>query len=452
MTDKFTRNIILIGEKEVVKSFIGVVSRTRPLETQVDHASKDDVSTSLKWGLSTQVVLWETTNQRIGAASKRMTQDMRALQHLQSSYGIDLILFCVKARMSQSEDFVRLLLMKCTRKNVKGKFPSLSSPLDWNGSEGICMAGGRRTRDNMFHLGLAFDVHACITTLHSHDDPCIQEQISISQTRVEALLQIRDYTQQLCHDPICSDESLENAGGIPWSLQTRTVVIVGATGVGKSSIINAIAGEKRAQISSDTDACTRECKAFLVELKPGVITEVWDTFGWDGSLIEKVTGHVQRLVNTRGVDLLLFCVRAGDTAKSHVDKFKRNIQPICGKRILVALVVTGLEGESDMDSWWTNNKDASVFHELVVDVHACVTTSAKSADPIYQQRIQSSRRRLRELVQRPIPSSISLYELTRECAVIFLLGSTGCGKSLVCGLLWMPQPLLHIGWRSSSAR
>lgn len=432
MTDKFTRNIILIGEKEVVKSFIGVVSRTRPLETQVDHVSKA-MCHVIEMGSSTQVVLWETTNQRIGAAAKRVPQDMRALRHLQSSCGVDLILFCVKARMSQSEDFVRcydeVYAKECQR---KVPVALVATGLEWVG--GNMHGWWEKNKDNMFHLGLAFDVHACITTLHYHDNPCIQEQISISQTRVEALLRIRDYTQQLCHDPICSDESLENAGGIPCgpemnsliyegSLQTRTVVIVGATGVGKSSVINAIAGEKRAQISSDTDACTRECKAFLVELKPGVISEVWDTFGWEGSLIEKVTGHVQRLVNTRGVDLLLFCVRAGDTAKSHVDKFKRNIQPICGKRIPVALVVTGLEGESDMDSWWTNNKDASVFHELVVDAHACVTTSAKSADPIYQQRIQSSRRRLRELVQRPIPSSISLYELTPS------LGALGVAKA-----------------------
>lgn len=172
-------------------------------------------------------------------------------------------------------------------------------------------------------------------------------------------------------------------------------MIVGATGVGKSSIINAITGEKRAQISSDTDPCTRECKAFLVELKPGVITELWDTVGWDASLIKSAAGHVQNLVDTRGIDLLLFCVRAGGRAESHVETFKSKIQPICRKETPVALVVTGLEDESDMDAWWTNNKDASVFHELIVDAHACVTTVARSTNPLlHQQQIRYSLRRL----------------------------------------------------------
>ncbi|KAI6117493.1 P-loop containing nucleoside triphosphate hydrolase protein [Pisolithus croceorrhizus] len=373
---------------------------------------------------------------------------------MHSSCGIDLVLFSIKGSMGQSEDFVHCY-DEVYAKECQREIPValVATGLEWTG--GNMHSWWEKNKDIMFHLGLAFNVHACVTTLHSHDDPCIQEQIDISRKRVEALLQIQDYAQQLSHDPICSVRLIhrrrEHSGGIPCSpemnggiyeslrvfhsrpptsptritgsLQTRTVVIVGATGVGKSSIINAIAGEKRAQISSDTDPCTRECKAFLVELKPGVITELWDTVGWDASLIKSAAGHVQNLVDTRGIDLLLFCVRAGGRAESHVETFKSKIQPICRKETPVALVVTGLEDESDMDAWWTNNKDASVFHELIVDAHACVTTVARSTNPLHQQQIRYSLRRLRELNHRPILSSISFYELTRECAVILCVRS-----------------------------
>ncbi|KAI6022899.1 hypothetical protein BKA83DRAFT_4270442 [Pisolithus microcarpus] len=346
-------------------------------------------------GSGTQVVLWEAIHWRTAAGSKRTTPDMRS-------------------RLGQSEDFVHCY-DEVYAKECQREIPValVATGLEWAG--GNMHGWWEKNKDDMFHLGLAFDVHACITTLHSHDDPCIQEQINISRARVEALLRIQGYTQQLSHDHICSDQSLEHSGGIPYSpelsnavyegsLQTRTVVIVGATGVGKSSVINAIAGEKRAQISSDTDACTRECKSFLVELKPGVITELWDTVGWDESHIDIVTGHVQRLVSTRGIDLLLFCVRAGDRAKCHVERFKRNIQPICGKETSVALV------------------DASVFHELIVDAHVCVTTAARSANPIHQQQ-----------VRRSLPQAS-------------LLGCTGCGKSLfISTLTGIPEDEAGVG-------
>ncbi|KAI5990428.1 hypothetical protein EDD15DRAFT_2280146 [Pisolithus albus] len=455
MTDKSIRNIALVGEREEIKSFVGVVSRSRPSKAQVDRTSKA-MCHVVEMGSGTQVVLWEAIHWRPGAGSKRTTPDMRVIRHMHASRSIDLVLFCIKARLGQSEDFVHCHDEVYTKECQK-KIPValVATGLEWAG--GNMHGWWEKNKDDMFHLGLAFDVHACITTLHSHDDPCIQEQINISRGRVEALLRIQGYTQQLSHNHICSDHSLEHCGGIPYSpemssaiyegsLQTRTVVVVGATGVGKSSVINAIAGEKRAQISSDTDMCTRECKAFLVELKPGVITELWDTVGWDESRIEIVTGHVQRLVSTRGIDLLLFCVRAGDKAKSHVERFKRDIQPICGKETPVALVVTGLEDESDMDAWWTNNKDASVFHELIVDAHACVTTVARSANPLHQQQVRRSLRRLRELIHRPNLSSISFYELTPRCTVIFLLGCTGCGKSLfVSTLTGIPEDEAGVG-------
>ncbi|KIK29330.1 hypothetical protein PISMIDRAFT_672781 [Pisolithus microcarpus 441] len=99
-----------------------------------------------------------------------------------------------------------------------------------------------------------------------------------------------------------------------------------------------------------------------------------------------------------------------------------------------------------MDAWWTNNKDASVFHELIVDAHVCVTTAARSANPIHQQQVRRSLHRLRELIHRPNLSSISFYELTPGCAVIFLLGCTGCGKSLfISTLTGIPEDEAGVG-------
>ncbi|KIK29331.1 hypothetical protein PISMIDRAFT_525785 [Pisolithus microcarpus 441] len=154
-------------------------------------------------GSGTQVVLWEAIHWRTAVGSKRTTPDMRVIRHMHSSCSIDLVLFCIKARLGQSEDFVycydEVYAKECQREIPVAL---VATGLEWAG--GNMHGWWEKNKDDMFHLGLAFDVHACITTLHSHDDPCIQEQINISRARVEALLRIQGYTQQLSHDHICS--------------------------------------------------------------------------------------------------------------------------------------------------------------------------------------------------------------------------------------------------------
>ncbi|KAL4062059.1 hypothetical protein V8B97DRAFT_1921148 [Scleroderma yunnanense] len=47
----------------------------------------------------------------------------------------------------------------------------------------------------------------------------------------------------------------------------------------------------------------------------------------------------------------------------------------CRKEVPIALVVTGLEKEDVMHSWWMNNTSLLEEHRLVFNTHACVTTA-----------------------------------------------------------------------------
>lgn len=186
--------------------------------------------------------------------------------------------------------------------------------------------------------------------------------------------------------------------------RVRTVVVIGSVGVGKSSIINVIAGEKLAATSADAMACTKEFEFYMVDVEPGINMEIWDTVGLDRTADTKdgLMKFLRHLLIVHGIDLLLLCIR-GSALKAQLDKFKEVSDLAKEKLVPVALVITGLETEYDMDSWWSQNKDRLSLRELTVDVHVCVTTLPSVENSRVQDKINISQRILRELVKRPVP-------------------------------------------------
>ncbi|KIJ60460.1 hypothetical protein HYDPIDRAFT_98610 [Hydnomerulius pinastri MD-312] len=191
-------------------------------------------------------------------------------------------------------------------------------------------------------------------------------------------------------------------------MDNRTVVVFGESGVGKSSIVNAIAGFRLAKTFNDAENDAIQSQLYDVTLASGVGVHLWDTLGLDRARMvgdsspDAGEKHLESLVQnpTSGLgdlDLLIFCIRGNRISRSLVNTYN-NVKSRAGQ-VPIALVINGLEKEDDMDRWWTRNERALHERGILCDAHVCVTTLESHSDPKVQARIDISRKLLCELVQ-----------------------------------------------------
>ncbi|KAJ8593880.1 hypothetical protein M405DRAFT_810121 [Rhizopogon salebrosus TDB-379] len=107
---------------------------------------------------------------------------------------------------------------------------------------------------------------------------------------------------------------------------------------------------------------------------------------------------IRKLKQAGGIDLLLFCVRAGRFPSTIRNNYRLFYEWFCEKKVPIVLVLTGLEREEDMEGWWTRCKGTFDKHSIVVDGHACIT-AANGLDGRQQELYQLSRQLVRTLVR-----------------------------------------------------
>ncbi|KIK27900.1 hypothetical protein PISMIDRAFT_145192 [Pisolithus microcarpus 441] len=141
------------------------------------------------------------------------------------------------------------------------------------------------------------------------------------------------------------------------------IILFGETGVGKSSVVNLIAGRTVAEVSPDVEGCTLQSKEYKFDVG-SIRVSIWDTVGLeepevgvDGYIpaIEKAWLLIKRLREAGGVDLLLFCIRANRVTMTTQSNYRLFYEVLCGQQVPIALVITHLEREVDMEDWWTRN-------------------------------------------------------------------------------------------------
>ncbi|KIJ06534.1 hypothetical protein PAXINDRAFT_19376 [Paxillus involutus ATCC 200175] len=160
------------------------------------------------------------------------------------------------------------------------------------------------------------------------------------------------------------------------------IILFGETGVGKSSVVNLIAGQKVADVSPETGLCTMSSThyAFFVE---GRQFHIWDTVsleepelgGANGYLpaVQKSNELIQQLSTQGGVDLLLFCMRGNRVTATTQSNYRLFYEVLCGSKVPIALVVTHLEREPVMEDWWRRNVNSLDRYGIKSAGHACVT-------------------------------------------------------------------------------
>ncbi|KAG6378086.1 P-loop containing nucleoside triphosphate hydrolase protein [Boletus reticuloceps] len=159
------------------------------------------------------------------------------------------------------------------------------------------------------------------------------------------------------------------------------VILFGETGVGKSSVINLIAGRHVAATSPGVEGCTMSFRPYSFPVNSRTF-HIWDTVGLEepemganGYLpaIEQACELIHNLSSQDGVDLLLFCMRGNRVTATTQSNYRLFFEVLCKSQVPIALVITHLEREVDMENWWERNAESLEKYGIKTAGHACVT-------------------------------------------------------------------------------
>jgi GTPase Era involved in 16S rRNA processing len=184
-------------------------------------------------------------------------------------------------------------------------------------------------------------------------------------------------------------------------------VLFGDTGAGKSSLINLIAGKDVACTSPDMQRCTMHWQEYNIDFGDTSYT-VFDTVGIEApqsgikeylEFVDNAYRLIKRLDKQGGIDLLLFCVRAGRVTATLQNNYKLFHDFLGDKKIPIVLAITNLEREKRMEDWWERNEGAFDNYQIKVAGHACIT-AADRLDGRHKDLYEESRVTIRNLVEK----------------------------------------------------
>ena len=182
------------------------------------------------------------------------------------------------------------------------------------------------------------------------------------------------------------------------------VVIIGQTGVGASSLINAITGISQAPVSTDVSPCTKSFTAYPFTLN-GRSFRLIDSPGF-GSFkcpTSTITKALRELDAQFGIDLVVNCLRGtrGDANAGYQNYTA--IRSAVSDDVPIVAVITCLEryGET-MGHWWSTNEADLKARRMVFADHACVTTldASTTRDAMFKDRLSESERAAKQLIMR----------------------------------------------------
>ncbi|KIJ63798.1 hypothetical protein HYDPIDRAFT_155331 [Hydnomerulius pinastri MD-312] len=191
----------------------------------------------------------------------------------------------------------------------------------------------------------------------------------------------------------------------------KNIIIFGEMGVGKSSLVNLIAGKKLADTSSKAESCTFAATPHPVTVnsQPFVL---FDTAGMNepqnlsnkkearDAFVDAAKQAVQlisKLDREGGIALLVFCMQGGRVTRSMQHAYTFFVNVLCNDRVPVAVIATKLETEEDMDGWWEENKELLDRYGVASNGHACITATT-GYKGCYQERYDQSRVKVHKLL------------------------------------------------------
>ncbi|KIJ58061.1 hypothetical protein HYDPIDRAFT_44651 [Hydnomerulius pinastri MD-312] len=178
----------------------------------------------------------------------------------------------------------------------------------------------------------------------------------------------------------------------------KNVILFGETGVGKSSVINLMAGYDVAKSSPDLQGCTLEAHEYAFTLGAMHI-RVFDTVGLEEpemgvntyfGAIDKAHQLITSLHAAGGIDLLLYCVRGARVTATMQKNYRLFYEFLCDKKVPLALVITHLENEEvSMEDWWVRNEQTFKKYGIEPVAHACITAAPARVERYAARRQES---------------------------------------------------------------
>ncbi|KAI6123803.1 P-loop containing nucleoside triphosphate hydrolase protein [Pisolithus croceorrhizus] len=222
-----------------------------------------------------------------------------------------------------------------------------------------------RTEPQRKEKGLIFANYACVSTLEDEDCPVTPGRRGKAKNDLWRL--IKGHAKPLLP-----------CGSLPKEVN---VIIFGQAGVGKSSVVNLIAGRTIAEVSPDVEGCTMSSTEYRFVVGAHDF-RIWDTVGLEEPVVGlnayfeatlKAFQLIRRVAAAGGVNLLLFCMPGRRITRTIQSNYRLFYEMLCESKVPVGLVITNLEQEKDMEAWWMRNQGVLHDHGIKSVAHACVT-------------------------------------------------------------------------------
>ena len=391
---KLAHNIAIVGESGAGKSsLVNLVLNSQKAVVRDCLRPRVDATRDHDWEIDNQTFrLWDTPGlgERLDGSGPEGLEALESLfMRLNEKGGVHLLIICIRGvseiTMASKETHKHIKKMHARFCPATPMVAVITELEDLSTTDNPLPSMERwwMTNSGTFY-DFALSGHACITTLP--DD---------GYSEVSGR---RELCQGLARDLIIN-QSLPLQTLPPKDLH---VLLFGETGVGKSSLVNLLAGWKIASISPDSVPCTLDSTEYQFQFGSTTV-RLWDTVGLQEpdkgqhgyiGAIEKAVNLVRRLNATGGISLFLFCIRGNRITATMQSNYRLFYEVLGKKEVPIAFVVTNLEREQNMEQWWVQNSKELEKSGMVSAEHACIT--ALEGHPRYAE----SRDILRGLLSR----------------------------------------------------